>query len=150
MAKDVINSMYGVGDTVKVVNPHSPYNGLQGVVKRLGTAGWRTSLHIDFPNMLTTRDVSQQEVQMVEKADPKLSPQVDKEPVRIEPAVDDQPRVIIPAPSVPAPSDVERDATSVTVDTDTDSRAASTTPTANTATAPKRRGRPKGSKNKPK
>lgn len=134
-----INSKYGEGDTLEVVNPQSEYFGMRGTVVRIGQAGWRISYYLQIPDMVTPRDIGESEVILVEKHDPVMSPQVAKEPVRVEAPSDDTPRVIIPAPEVPANSDV-----------DTNPDAISTTTTTTTTNAPKRRGRPKGSKNRPK
>lgn len=139
MSKDAIKSTYAIGDTVRVVNPHSPYVTMIGVVRRIGNAGWRTSLHVDFPNILTTRDIGETEVELVKKAEV-FTPNVANEPIRVEPGVDDIPRVIIPEPSIPDNSDVElKTSPSANIETNTPG-----------VTEPKRRGRPKGSKNKPK
>jgi hypothetical protein len=138
--KDTIKSTYNVGDTVKVTNEHSPYVTMVGTIQRIGSAGWRTSLHLDFPNILTTRDVGENEVELVKKAEEGFTPNVANEPIRVEPGVDDIPRVIIPEPSIPDNSDIE-------TMTSPDATIELATPG---VTEPKRRGRPKGSKNKPK
>lgn len=127
MRTNDIVTTYGVNDIVRVVDNNSPFYNMSGTIARIGMANPFVLLHVVFPSYgVSPMTVYEKQVELEEKGMKPLEPS--KEPVRVEPGIDEE----------------------FTVNTPTDNFS-DTTPTAVPPPIEKRkRGRPKGSKNKPK
>lgn len=124
MKNDTIKSVYAVGDTVKVTDQDSPYYDKIGTVDRLGLANPVTLVHVRLNGVLTV--ITFNEAQLEKTSEAIVSPDIAEEPVRVNEGMD-EPTI------VETPINEEMDIASKVE-----------------APVKRGRGRPKGSKNKPK
>lgn len=121
-----IKSEYSVNDIVRVLSNTSPYYGMEGTVTRIGMAFPFVLLHVVFPAYgVSPMTVYEKDAELVEKGIAPPAPI--NEPVRVEPGLDEDPIINTADPI----TDISK-----------------VIPAMNPTPAPKKRGRPKGSKNK--
>lgn len=121
-----IKSLYEVNDTVRIHDINSPFYNMEGSIARIGLAFPFVLLHVIFPSYgVSPMTVYEKQAELVEKGIAPPAPI--NEPVRIEPGIDSEVVTNTPDPI----SDISP-----------------VIPVMNPNPAPKKRGRPKGSKNK--
>lgn len=122
-----INTIHSVGSRIRVTDSHSPYYLLEGTVARIGLANPFVLLHVVFEGYYgnSPMTVYERQVNMTEN-EPITTPV--EEPIRVEEGVDEEPVINVHIPDqVVVPSEAPAE-----------------------APVKRGRGRPKGSKNKPK